>query len=74
MSWVVDILMFLPICFITSVVCTVIKKDEGEKFWGQAIRMFVMLAVGITLFCVLIYAVTVLAGSEFSPVPIGPVE
>ena len=88
MKVLISILIFLPICFITSLVCTALKMEEHElhrpkpgsensipdsdeddaHLWKDTIKFFVMLTIGITLFCLLIYIVTVIAGSEFSAV------
>ena len=65
MNWLVNILMFLPVCFITSVVCATLKKEENESVAAGTIRMFMFLSLGIAAFCLLIYAITRIAGAEY---------
>jgi hypothetical protein len=68
MEVVLNVLMFLPICMVTSLVCTAVRLDDGERVLKPSLKMFVMLACGIAVFCVVIYAMCLIAGSEFSAV------
>ncbi len=65
MSVLLGIIMFLPICFVTSIVCTALKQDDDEPIIRPSVRMFVTLSLGIIAFCVVIFIVTLIAGSEF---------
>ena len=68
MAAILNIIMFLPICLVASLVCTAVRLDDGEPVLNPAIRMFLTLTGGIALFCVAIYLICLIAGSEFPAV------
>jgi hypothetical protein len=49
-----DIILFLIITFITSVVSLAIKEDDPRKILLSSLKLFAMIVGGILLFCVVV--------------------
>jgi hypothetical protein len=51
---VANILLFLLICLIVSVVSLAIKHDDPRTILLAALKLFIMIVGGVFLFCVVI--------------------
>ena len=49
-----NIILFLLICFIVSLVSLAIKHDEPRKIFLASLKLFAMIVGGIFLFCVVV--------------------
>jgi hypothetical protein len=53
---------FVPVCLVTSLVCTALKEEEPRRLAAGTGRLFSVLAAGLVAFGLVVQLLTVILG------------